>query len=102
MATRSSAEWIELLNAAGVPCGPIYSIDEVFDDPQVRHLAMRRTVEHARLGRYDVVGQAARIDGVDDSRYAASPDRGEHTREVLAEFGFDEAEIASLAARDVI
>ena len=93
---------IEILSEAGVPCGEIYSIDEVFADPQVNHLGVLRTVDHPRLGRYDVVGQAARLDGVDDSHYTASPDRGEHTGEILAELGFDDAAIADLTARGVV
>jgi formyl-CoA transferase len=102
MEKRPGAGWIDVLNEAGVPCGEIYGIDQVFADPQVRHLGMCRTVEHPRLGRYDVVGQAARLEGVDDSRYTASPDRGQHTREVLAELGYAEAEIDDLAANGIV
>ncbi len=102
IAARSCADWLSDLEARKVPCGPINAIDQVFADPQVEHLGMLRSVEHRRLGRYDVVGQAARLDGVDDTRYAPSPDRGEHTDEILAEFGFDAAAIADLNARGVV
>src|SRR5580704_16843620 len=56
--TKTSAEWIAILNAAGVPCGPIYSIDQVFADPQVRHLNVTRHVPHKVLGDVEVIGQA--------------------------------------------
>ena len=56
--TRPTAEWIEILNQASVPCGPIYSIDQTMDDAQVRHLGMASPVKHPRLGDQEVVGQA--------------------------------------------
>src|SRR5262249_4748297 len=51
--TRDSAEWIEAFNAAGVPAGPIYAMDQVFADPQVKHLGIAQPVEHATLGRME-------------------------------------------------
>ncbi len=58
---KTSAEWIALLNAAGVPCGPIYKMDEVFADPQVRHLGMAVGVHHKKLGDTQVVNQAVEL-----------------------------------------
>ena len=55
---KNSAEWIDLLNEAGIPCGPIYSIDEMFDDEQVKHIGMEHPVEHPELGKFNVLGQA--------------------------------------------
>src|SRR5439155_24002917 len=60
-ARRDSAEWIERLNAAGVPTGPIYSIDQVFADPQVCHLGIAQPVEHGSLGHLELVGQAVSL-----------------------------------------
>ena len=57
----TSANWVERLNAAEVPCGPIYSMDEVFADPQVKHLGVAQAVDHPELGRVELVGQAARL-----------------------------------------
>jgi formyl-CoA transferase len=101
---RTSREWIEALNAAGVPCGPIYTIDQTFADPQVRHLGMARPVEHPRLGHQEVVGQAVNLEGAGgkpDVRLP-SPDRGQHTDAVLSWLGYDAAAIARLRAEGAI
>ena len=99
---RSSNEWVEALNEAGVPCGPIYAIDQVFDDVQVKHLGMAKQVDHPELGRFEIVNQPVQLSGVGDKPYSATPERGEHTDQVLGEFGFSAAEIAALRAGDVL
>jgi len=101
LATRSNAEWLDRLNEAGVPCGPIHSIDQVFADPQVSHLGIVREVE-AASGTLRVLGQPVTL-GRTPSRVASPPPgRGEHTGEVLREFGFSEAEIGRLRRDKVI
>ncbi|MYE11072.1 MAG: CoA transferase [Gammaproteobacteria bacterium] len=100
--TRSSREWIETFNAAGVPAGYIYSVDEVFDDPQVKHLGMAVPVRHPELGDIELVAQPVRMS---DSEFAVrrpTPALGEHTREILAEAGYDEATIDALAEAGAI
>ena len=99
---RSSDDLVESLNAKGVPCGPIYSIDEVFADPQVQHLGMSRTVQHPALGPMDVVNNALIMGGAPPMTYRATPERGQHTREVLSEFGYSASEIDQLAEQGVI
>ena len=98
---RSSAEWVEALNEAGVPCGPIYSIDKVFTDPQVAHLAMVQEIATDR-GTLRVVGQPLALGRTPSRLVAAPPERGEHTVEVLREFGFSDAEIARLRESKVV
>ena len=98
---RSSAEWVETLNEAGVPCGPIYSIDKVFTDPQVEHLAMVQEIATDR-GTVRVVGQPVALGRTPSHLVAAPPERGEHTVEVLREFGFSDAEIARLRESKVV
>jgi crotonobetainyl-CoA:carnitine CoA-transferase CaiB-like acyl-CoA transferase len=101
-ATRSSTEWVEILNEAGVPCGPIYSIDQVFADPQVQHLKMAQPVEHAVLGHQDLVGQAIELSRTPSEIRRASPELGEHTDEVLRQLGLDQTEIDGLRASGAI
>jgi len=100
--TKTSAEWIAILNAAGVPCGPIYSIDQVFADPQVRHLNLTRHVPHKVLGDVEVIGQAVELSRTPWGVHSPTPEPGEHSDEVLRELGYDAAEIADLRARKVI
>ncbi|MGH7091764.1 MAG: CaiB/BaiF CoA transferase family protein, partial [Stellaceae bacterium] len=95
-ATETSAEWVARLNRAGVPTGPIYRIDEVFADPQVRHLGIVQPVEHKSLGRLDLIGQAVTLSRTPSRLRSATPERGEHTDEVLRELGYDGAAIVRL------
>ena len=100
--TRPSAEWIDILNRAGVACGPIYRMDEMFADPQVRHLALTREVEHDRLGPMELLGQAVELSRSSWDIRSAAPDAGQHTDEVLQELGYARGEIDSLRARGVV
>ena len=96
--TRTTAEWVDELNAAGVPCGPVYRMDEVFADPQVEHLAMTAAVAHPALGPLDIIRNAVRMTGAPATVRAPSPDAGDHTGEVLADLGYSPAEIDDCAA----
>ena len=99
---RDSAEWIERLNRAGVPSGPIYSIDQVFADPQVKHLQIAQPVEHKTLGRLELVGQAVSLSRTPSRLRTASPEPGEHSDEILRELGCSAADIAGLRARGIV
>lgn len=99
---KTSAEWIALMNEAGVPCGPIYSIDQVFADEQVKHIGMEHPVTHPELGTFNVSGQAARMSRYEPRTGVATPKRGQHTDEILDEFGFSAEEIADLKKREVL
>jgi crotonobetainyl-CoA:carnitine CoA-transferase CaiB-like acyl-CoA transferase len=100
--TKTSSEWIDILAGIGVPCGPIYSIDQMFDDPQVKHLGMTHPVDHPKLGPLDLVGQAFNLSRYKPKTGIPTPDRGQHTDEVLKEFGIDEGEIDELKERGVL
>ncbi len=100
--TKPSAQWVEALNAAGVPCGPIYAIDEMFDDPQVRHLGMAHPVEHPILGETRIVSQGARLGRTPFNVHAATPELGAHTDEILGALGYDAAAIADFRGRGVV
>jgi len=99
---RPSAEWIEELNKAGVPCGPIYRLDETFADPQVKHLGMAAPTHHHALGDIELVGQGVRLSKTPFEVRSPAPDLGDHTDEVLREFGYKDVEIAGFRARSVV
>ena len=100
--TRSSAEWVATLNAASVPSGPINRIDEVFADPQVRHLGIAAPVEHPELGRIELVGQPMTLSRTNWHLDYPTPAPGEHTDAVLRALGYGDDEIADLRARHVV
>src|SRR5262245_28466142 len=99
---KASAEWIAILNEAGVPCGPSYRVDQMFADPQVEHLRAAASVKHPELGEIKLVSQPVRLSRTPASLAAATPALGEHTDEVLRELGYDDGEIAALRAERVV
>jgi crotonobetainyl-CoA:carnitine CoA-transferase CaiB-like acyl-CoA transferase len=99
---KTSADWIEALNRAGVPSGPIYKMNEVFADPQVQHLGITRTVPHKVLGDVEVVGQPIELSRTPWSIRSATPEAGEHTDAVLSELGYSVEEIVRLHAGKVV
>ncbi len=100
--TKTSADWIELLNRAGVPSGPIYKMDEVFADPQVKHLGMARRVVSKRRGPMEVLGQAVSLSRTPWQLRAATPEHGEHTDAILAEVGYTAEEIAAFRQEGIV
>jgi formyl-CoA transferase len=92
--TRSTDEIVDTLNAAGIPCGPIYSIDQTFADPQVKHLGMAQEVSSAALGEITLVGQPFALSRSSSRLVSGAPEYGEHTDEILREFGYADADIA--------
>jgi crotonobetainyl-CoA:carnitine CoA-transferase CaiB-like acyl-CoA transferase len=99
---KSTAEWVEILNKAGVPCGPIYSLDQVFEDPQIKHLGIAATVKHPILGEIKMQNQPVKLTRTPASIVRPTPEFGEQTDELLTEFGYSGSEIESLRAAKVI
>src|SRR5262249_52923237 len=95
-AKRTSAEWVERFNKAGVPSGPIYAIDQMFADPQVEHLGIAQPVETEDDEGMILVGQPLSLSRTPSRLVAPPPALGEHTGTVLEEFGFSAEEIAEL------
>jgi formyl-CoA transferase len=102
VARYGSAELVKLLNDAGVPAGPIYKMDEMFADPQVKHLRMAHPVNSPKLGAIELIGQAINMNRTPFEMRSATPEQGAHTEEVLKEFGYDTGAIADFRKRGVI
>ena len=100
--TRPSAAWIDTLNQAGVPCGPIYKMNEVFADPQVQHLGITRKVAHPVLGEVEVIGQPITLSRSEWAIRSATPEPGAQTAAILGALGYDAAAIADLRGRKVV
>jgi crotonobetainyl-CoA:carnitine CoA-transferase CaiB-like acyl-CoA transferase len=101
-AARESGAWIDELNKAGVPCGPIYRMNEVFADPQVQHIGAAAEANHPRLGRYKIVAQPAKLSRTPATVAAATPELGEHTEEILKELGYPAGDISTLRSKGAI
>lgn len=99
---KTAAEWVEILNATGVPAGPIYKLDEMFADPQVQESGIAQPLDHPKLGRVEILGQPITLARTPAQFRRAPPELGEHTDEVLAEAGFTPAEITALRKDHII
>ncbi|MBV9578367.1 MAG: CoA transferase [Chloroflexi bacterium] len=102
--TRSSAEWIDALDEAGIPCGPIYRIDEVFADAQVQHLGMATPMRRPSAAGGDTLAVASPLNfsGLGREIRLATPEAGNATDEVLGSVGYSESEIADFRARGIV
>jgi len=101
-ATRSSDEWIEALNAAGVPCGPIYTVDQVFADPQVMHADLAATLQHPTRGPVRVLAPGMVLSRTPGSLERSLGPKGQDSDAVLAELGFSTEEIGQMRDQGVI
>jgi formyl-CoA transferase len=101
-AKQPTDHWVELLNQAGIPCGPVYTIDQTFADPQVEHLGLATAVRHPDLGEIDIVRNAVNLTRTPAEISRAAPDRGQHTDEILGEIGLDATQVGSLRAAGVV
>ena len=99
---KTSAEWVELLNAKGVPSGPILDVKQMYENEQVKHLQMAVPVKHPALGEVMVQAPPVTLSRTPASVRRHSPDTGEHTDEILGELGFSQAEIRDLRADKVV
>ncbi|MBI9083472.1 MAG: CoA transferase [Desulfobacterales bacterium] len=99
--TKTKADWIDILNRVGVPCGPINNLEEVFDDPQVLHQEM--SIESPQpTGPVKMTGFPVKMDATPAKVHRPSPQFGGHTAEVLGEIGYDDAEIARLIKENTV
>jgi crotonobetainyl-CoA:carnitine CoA-transferase CaiB-like acyl-CoA transferase len=99
---RSVDEWVRRLNDAGVPAGPVYSVPQVFEDPQVRHLGVTASLPAGGGGTTQYITQPVVLERTPARVVAPAPAWGEHTDEVLAEAGYSEADIRRFRADEVV
>jgi formyl-CoA transferase len=99
---KASAYWIDLFESAGIPCGPVTSIDKVFDDPQVKHLKMAAPITHPRLGELNLISSPINMAGVGRRIWRSTPDIGEHSTEILSSVGYTADEIYELRSDGVV
>jgi formyl-CoA transferase len=99
---RTREEWLEGLSKHDVPHAPLYSLDEVFEDPQVRHMGMPVELHHPKMGPVRLSGSAVELSRTPVSYRLAPPILGEHTEDILKGLGYDEETIEGLRGREVI
>jgi crotonobetainyl-CoA:carnitine CoA-transferase CaiB-like acyl-CoA transferase len=102
LAGASTAEWVERFEAASIAAGPIYEFDQVFEDPQVRHLGLVTEVEQPGYGRVRMLGLPFKAGAAPSGIRRPAPRLGEHTAELLEELGWPRGEIERLAEAGVI
>ena len=95
---RATAHWLEILDRADVPSGPIYNFSEIYDDPHVQARGMEVETDHPTAGRVRNIGIPVKLSETPGSIRRSAPTLGQHADEVLGEFGFEEAEIDTLRA----
>jgi len=99
---RTSKDWLDRLEAAGVPAGPVLDVKQMHADPQVQARGMVVEVPHSRLGKVKTIGAAVKFSATPSGIERGAPVLGEHTREVLREYGYGDADIDELAASKVV
>jgi crotonobetainyl-CoA:carnitine CoA-transferase CaiB-like acyl-CoA transferase len=100
--TRTTEEWCERFEHAGVPCGPVRMTEELYDDPHVKAQNLIPQLEHPLLGTVRVAGSPIRMSKAETGARTASPALGQHTREVLVELSYSEDEIEALIRSRVV
>ena len=100
--TKTSDEWVEKLEKVGVPCGPINSIDKVFDDPQVKHLGIAQSIDTIPFGQTQLVGQPFNLSRSPSIMKQRPPEKGEHNEDVLLDLGYRSEELDELKSKNII
>jgi len=100
--TQPTAHWVEKLDAAGVPGGPVYTFDQTLADPQVQHRRMVHDIDHPKIGPMKTLGLPLKSSGDLTSIRKPAPLHGQHTQEVLRDAGYSEAQVRGLIADGVV
>jgi len=102
LAAKGKQEWVEILNAAGVPSGPILNVKESFENEQVKTLPMVQPIQHPKVGEINILGFGVNLERTPARMRFATPDLGEHTHEVLKELGYDGEQIKAMEKQGAI
>ena len=102
IATKNGEEWLKILTDAGIPCGPIYTMDKIFSDPQVIHRQMVMELHHPKAGTVKVTGNPVKLSDTPGEPSVAPPLLGQHTQEVLEGLGYSAKEIEELKQAKLI
>jgi formyl-CoA transferase len=102
ISTKTTEEWMRILSGDDIPCGPIYSMDQVFADPQVKHLQASAPVDHPELGEIHLLNQPVKLSRTPAHLVASAPLRGAHTAEILSELGVSKETIARYVQEGVV
>ena len=102
LAQRTTDEWLAAFEAVGVPCGPINTLDRVFDDPHVKARGLKQTLPHDQAGQVDLVANPIRFNGTQMSAGIAPPHLGQHTESVLEELGISVEQRTALREAGII
>jgi len=102
IATKNGEEWLKILTDAGIPCGPIYTVDKIFSDPQVIHRQMVTELQHPKAGTIRVTGNPVKLSDTPGEITAPPPLLGQHTQEVLEGLGYSARDIEELRRAKLI
>ena len=102
IATKNGDEWLSILTDAGIPCGPINTVDRIFSDPQVLHRQMLQELDHPKAGRIKVTGTPVKLSDTPGEIKSPPPSLGEHTHEILAGLGYSDQEVKQLQQEEVV
>ena len=102
VATRDGEEWLKILTDAGIPCGPIYTVDKIFTDPQVLHRQMLKELDHPKAGKVRVTGIPVKLSDTPGKVKTAPPVLGQHTQEILNELGYSDHDVEKLRQEKLV